>query len=439
MSDNEYNDGAERKMFKVLSDDSMGEAAKIRAIGLCIDEGARPDVICHIDNFSDIVATTALNYASVNGYRKMVEFLIEKGADVNQEDAEGYTALMLASREGYKKIVELLLENGADVNVRGYEMHYNMTALHYASIRGDEEIVKLLIEKGAKVNRQALDGYTALHCASLNGHDEIVKLLIEKGADVNIETGFGTTALMQASKDGYKEIVKLLLENGADVNTQVVHFGTTALHEAAKYGHKEIVELLIEKGADVNAKSTDYFDHVIVGTPLEVAKNKGHKEIVEILENKMQELKAKEEMKKKIEAIKENKLKEEQEKENKFTKMIKGEMYRLDIDKLPEVSLCGEINVKLADYKKDLEALQSGEMLTFGRTKNEDETIEIDRGEKLVSFEDKSNHVSRKHLSVVNFGGNLYMQDRSLNGTAMREVSKTDKAKSFAKPMDKER
>ena len=76
-------------------------------------------------------------------------------------------------------------------------------------------------------------------------------------------------------------------------------------------------------------------------------------------------------------------------------------------------------------------------MLTLGRA--DDEPIETDRGEKLVSFEDKSNHVSRKHLSVVNFGGNLYMQDRSLNGTAMREVSKTDKAKSFAKPMDKER
>ena len=127
----------------------------------------------------------------------------------------------------------------------------------------------------------------------------------------------------------------------------------------------------------------------------------------------------------------------EQSKVNKFTKMTKGEMYHLDIDKLQEVSLCGEINVNLADYKKDLEALKNGEMLTFGRT--DDEPIETDRGEKLVSFEDKSNYVSRKHLSVVNFGGNLYMQDRSTNGTAMREASKTDKAKTLIKPMEKER
>ena len=441
MSDNEYNDAAESKIFKVLSDDRIDVKTKTRLIGLCIDEGARPHVIGHINNSHSIVATTALNYASVNGYRKMVELLIEKGADVNQEDVEGYTALMLASREGYKKIVELLLENGADVNVKGYDMHDNVTALHYASKRGDEEIVKLLIEKGANVNSKDLDDYTALHIVSLNGHDEIVKLLIEKGADVNAKTDQDETALMYASEDGYKEIVKLLLENGADVNIET-QLGT-ALHKAAKYGHKEIVELLIEKGADVNAKAYVDLDLNLdlnaPETPLEVAKNNGHEEIVEILENKMQELKAKEEMKKKIEAIKENKLKEEQEKENKFTKMIKGEMYRLDIEKLPEVSLCGEINVKLADYKKDLEALQSGEMLTFGRTKNEDETIEIDRGEKLVSFEDKSNHVSRKHLSVVNFGGNLYMQDRSLNGTGMREASKTDKAKTLIKPMEKER
>ena len=264
-----------------------------------------------------------------------------------------------------------------------------------------------------------------------------VSFCIECGADVNARDENGMTALRQASVDGYKEIVKLLLENGADIESKD-DLGRTALYNAAKCGHKEIVELLIEKGADVNAEVlvAYYVEGAVFETPLEVDKNNGHKEIVEILENKMQELKAKEEMKKKIEAIKENKLKKEQVEENKFTKMTKGEMYRLDIDKLPEVSLCGEINVNLADYKKDLEALQNGEMLTFGRT--DDEPIETDRGEKLVSFEDKSNYVSRKHLSVVNFGGNLYMQDRSTNGTAMREVSKTNKAQSFIKPMDKE-
>ncbi len=132
-----------------------------------------------------------------------------------------------------------------------------------------------------------------------------------------------------------------------------------------------------------------------------------------------------------------NEAKNEQVEENKFTKMTKGEMYRLDIDKLPEVSLAHQINVNLADYKKDLLALQSGEMLTFGRT--DDEPIEIDRGEKLISFEDPSSYVSRKHLSIVNFAGDLYMKDRSLNGTGMREASKTDKTKSFVKPMEKDR
>lgn len=246
-------------------------------------------------------------------------------------------------------------------------------------------------------------------------------------------TYFAGSALVKAVKESHKETAEVMLERGADVDGRENICQMTALIMACYTGNKEIVEMLLEKGANIEAKDTFGM------TALSYASENGHKEIVEILENKMQELKAKEEAKKKIEAIKENKLKKEQEKENKFTKMTKGEMYRLDIDKLPEVSLCGEINVKLADYKKDLEALQSGEMLTFGRTKNEDETIEIDRGEKLVSFEDKSNHVSRKHLSVVNFGGNLYMQDRSMKGTGMREGSKTDKAKSFAKPMDKDR
>ncbi|KAF2452237.1 hypothetical protein BDY21DRAFT_260258, partial [Lineolata rhizophorae] len=55
------------------------------------------------------------------------------------------------------KVVELLLEKGADVNAQGG--HYG-NALQAASSLGREKIVQLLLEKGAGVNTQGDSDYS---------------------------------------------------------------------------------------------------------------------------------------------------------------------------------------------------------------------------------------------------------------------------------------
>ena len=46
----------------------------------------------------------------------MCELLIEKGADVNAVEEDGWTALMIAAGNGHKEVCQLLIEKGADVN-----------------------------------------------------------------------------------------------------------------------------------------------------------------------------------------------------------------------------------------------------------------------------------------------------------------------------------
>lgn len=50
---------------------------------------------------------TLLMLASLNGEKKMIEMLLERGADVNLQDNNGYTALYYAYTE------QLLIEYGA--------------------------------------------------------------------------------------------------------------------------------------------------------------------------------------------------------------------------------------------------------------------------------------------------------------------------------------
>jgi len=61
----------------------------------------------------DASGWTALLFASVNGDKDLVEYLILHGADVNHTSNEGVTALSLARQEKYKEIISLLKNKGA--------------------------------------------------------------------------------------------------------------------------------------------------------------------------------------------------------------------------------------------------------------------------------------------------------------------------------------
>jgi len=73
--------------------------------------------------------------------------LIEAGADVNAvTSAEEETPLHFALKYDNEKLVELLLEKGA--NISSVDMR-GQTPLHIAVHYGREELVKLLLKKGA--------------------------------------------------------------------------------------------------------------------------------------------------------------------------------------------------------------------------------------------------------------------------------------------------
>jgi hypothetical protein len=146
--------------------------------------------------------------ATESGNIRRVQELLDSGVDINDYVNDyGMTALLLASMYEHIDIVRLLLEKGADVNIKD-ENGYN--ALMWASVRGYTDIVRLLLENGADINLQNENGYTALMLASVSGITEIVRLLLEKGADVNIRDEYGNATLSLALYHGYTDIVDLL-------------------------------------------------------------------------------------------------------------------------------------------------------------------------------------------------------------------------------------
>lgn len=76
-----------------------------------------------------------------------VKALLDKGADMNAQDTQGWTALMWAAKDNYQDIVNLLLGKGADFKIKN---RFGNTALKLARKEGNREIVQMLEKAAAK-------------------------------------------------------------------------------------------------------------------------------------------------------------------------------------------------------------------------------------------------------------------------------------------------
>ncbi|SMY26862.1 unnamed protein product [Zymoseptoria tritici ST99CH_1A5] len=117
----------------------------------------------------------ALHYASWWGQHSIVQLLLNRGANIDSKDRLGESALFKAAETGHARMVQMLIDSGADVNA----MNTDGPALHAASRNGHQTIVQLLLDAGADINATDDRGYTALQDASANGHQGILQLLLD--------------------------------------------------------------------------------------------------------------------------------------------------------------------------------------------------------------------------------------------------------------------
>jgi ankyrin repeat protein len=135
-------------------------------------------------------------FFSQEGYLEIVKLLVNKGADVNVKTVNsivkkrgknyGDTALIWASINGFDKVVKFLLENNANPNIQN---DGGNTALIFAANEGHKKVVKILLDNDVEVETKTKNGDTALSKATEKGHKEIVKMLEDKIKKIYEKTG----------------------------------------------------------------------------------------------------------------------------------------------------------------------------------------------------------------------------------------------------------
>jgi ankyrin repeat protein len=189
------------------------------------------------------------------------------------------TPLHVAASQGCTRIVQILLDRGADIAARGDRRY---TPLHYAAQENQLDVIKLLVKRGANLEAADISGSTPLQSTRW---DEARALLLKLGAKLDAQTAIIEHSnqslpklLKQArtskSKTPAKDLqlllyiaianhnvsaVKALLAQGADPNRGHHDDARPPLHDAVSGtdGHPEIIKLLIDHGADVNYEIPD--------------------------------------------------------------------------------------------------------------------------------------------------------------------------------------
>jgi ankyrin repeat protein len=133
---------------------------------------------------SDTYKRTALHASILSGNEQVVQFLLDRHANVQVVDTELETPLHVACRFGKSAMVRLLLQQ-SNVQVDATD-HIGRTALHVATSYANTDSIGLLLQHDAVVNALDLESLTPLHLAAGLGLRSTAVLLIDNGADCSI-------------------------------------------------------------------------------------------------------------------------------------------------------------------------------------------------------------------------------------------------------------
>ncbi len=220
---------------------------------------------------------TFLSCGVANNNIKIIEYLVDKGAEIDCQDSQGVTPIMIAAFKKNMEIIKYFEKKGADIEIKDEEGH---NILYYAVKGGNLEIIKYFLNKGISYDKDSLFGITLwnkqykisdfLHSLGLKPSikifvgniedsdfnelkvDETLKKAVSYGLDINEKTEYGETLLGLSIRNNRLDILKYLLSK--NVKFENISEDKDAFEYAVYYGKVDSLKLLLPKNKSINKK-----------------------------------------------------------------------------------------------------------------------------------------------------------------------------------------
>jgi uncharacterized protein len=146
---------------------------------------------------------------AVGAFAQAEAILNENPPLINSYANDGFYALGLAIYFGHNDLAQWLIEKGANINQAAHNAA-QVAPIHSAVSTNNLAMVKYLLAKGANANQLQQQDISPLHGAAHNGNLLIVKELLDYGADPKAQMRDGKTPLAMAQEAEKSEVAEFL-------------------------------------------------------------------------------------------------------------------------------------------------------------------------------------------------------------------------------------
>lgn len=194
----------------------------------------------------------------------LVDYLVQKGANINAEDNNKQTPIHHIAIAGDCDNVERL-DNIQNVHYNEVD-NFGRTPFSYACQHSKGPFLAFLVEHGASVNFVDFDGIPPINYAVLEGNVEAFRFLLRNEASPFASDKNRIAPIHIAAEKGLMEIMYDLVRLPGQIRLRDAH-GNTPLHYAVRNNQLQVIRLLCKDPTTISELNNDR------DTPLTLASN----------------------------------------------------------------------------------------------------------------------------------------------------------------------